>query len=205
MYLLTLQFDSDKTNGRFSGDSNSTSGPLSTSMNWLRLIPDAAHPEPDFPVPSGFNVETANWQNLGKAGTLFLPGPDPQVIGVYVRQDPDANAGPALDGVATVQLVVCFGRPTKAHQEQASPFTENAAPLPGGLVQTNFVIGPIRRNSPPTGTALSWFFPLHKIAIRPTNPNLTHRFEFSLGLTVRDVTNARNRYYGEDPEMDIGP
>ena len=205
MYVLTLQFDFTKTNGRLSGDSSSTSGPLSKSMNWLKLIPDAAHPEPDIPVPGTFNVETANWQDLGEAGTLFIPGPDPQVIGIYVRQDLDPNAGPALGASATVQLTAGFGRPTRAHQTHASPFTEDAAPLPGGVVQTTFVMGPITRNSPPAGSPLAWFFPLHKIAIRPNNPNLTHRYEFSIGLTVRDVSTGRTRYFGEDPEMDIGP
>lgn len=205
MYLLTLQFDFTRTNGRVSGDSTSTSGPLTTSMNWIKLIPDAAHPEPDFPFPAGFDVETAHWQDLGEAGTLLIPSPDPQVIGIYVRQDQDPGTGPALDSSATVQLVVSFGRPSVAHQNHASPFTANAAPLPLGVVQTTFVLGPATRNSSVSGTPAAWFFPLHKIAIRPSNPNLTHRYEFSVGMIVTDVTNGKSRSYGEDPEMDIGP
>ena len=46
MFMLTLQFDFTRLNGRFSGDATVAPGPLTTSMNWLRLIPDAAHPEP---------------------------------------------------------------------------------------------------------------------------------------------------------------
>jgi len=210
MYILTLQFDFTRQTGRFSGDAEPPppppDRPLSTSMNWLRLdttVPGVV--EPDFVIPFTFNIETAPWIDLEEAGTLVIPKPDPQVIGIYVRQDRDAGTGPALDTAATASLAVCFGRPSRARQTQASPITDTGTAA--GTVKTTFMFPHTPRNSPPTaapGTGAGWFFPLGKIAKRPNNKILLHRYEFAIGLEVHDVTNNIKRYYGEDPEMDIG-
>ena len=117
--------------------------------------------------------------------------PDSGNICVYVAPDQDATAPPA--GIK-VQLVVVFGRPVRANQPQASPFTKA-----GIGVITNFVKGPITKN-----TTNGWFFVLDKIATKPTNDNLAHRYEFAVGVIVTDSANNVLRHFGEDPEMDIG-
>lgn len=186
MYTLNALFDLSKKDGRLSGDR--PGGILNKSLNWLRLT----DPEPADPNPPAFDPEGASWSDLGEAGTLLLPGtPDPGRICIRVVPDPN---GPPVPAGATLQLVVCFGRPTRAHQPQASPFTDGTG---APSVLTTFVFGPVTRN-----TSAGWFFPLGKIATKPGNPNLTHRYEFSIGIVV--TSGGVTRHYGEDPEMDVG-
>ncbi|MBM3768022.1 MAG: hypothetical protein FJW32_21760 [Acidobacteria bacterium] len=200
---MTLQIDPDVSTGRFSGDSSEFTGPLHTSMNWLRLRLPPGGSEPDFPLLPGFNVESQNWRDLKEAGTLFLPKPDPQVLGVYVREDIDSHpASSALSASATVQLAICFGRPTRAKQSQSSPILESTPT--GPIVKSTIILGPA---TPMLGTPATegkrWFFPLGKIGTRPDpDSNITHRYEFAIGVILRD--GSKTRYYGEDPEMDIG-
>lgn len=201
MYTLNLLFDFTRTNGRFSGDATTTSGALSTSMNWLRL----KTPEPSNPNPPTFNPEApAIWTDLKEAtGTLLLQmTPDPGNICIRIAPDPDVTAPPAD---LKIQLVVCFGRPVKARQPQASPFTV------GGEVRTTFLFGPIARNSPNGAGAagnVAWFFNLGKMQPQtlPGDRNRTHRFEFALGVIATSGPAGAEtiRHFGEDPEMDIG-
>jgi len=60
-------------------------------------------------------------------------------------------------------------------------------------------------------TLNGWFFELGQISIRPKDDPppakkmakfLAHRYEFALGVVVTNGT--EKRYFGEDPEMDIG-
>jgi hypothetical protein len=186
MYMLNLLVDFTIVNGRFSGDA-SIPGPLNTSVNWLKL--NTAEPaNPDLPA---FNPETADWMDIGQAGTLLIPGrvpPAPENICIRVAQDPD---GFVLPAAATVQIVASFGKAVRARQERASPFIE------GGGARTTFVFGPSVRNT--TG---GWYMRLGQIGIRPPTQNLTHRYEFSVGVIVN--SGGVRRDFGEDPEMDIG-
>ena len=168
MYLLNLLINADVVNGRFSGDANPPTS-LNTSMNWLKL--NTA--EPADPNPGAFNPETADWSNVGQAGTLLIPSRQPpgaENICIRVARDPD---GPALPDTATVQIVVSFGKAVRARQERASPFVQ------AGSARTTFVFGPQTRN-----TAAGWYFRLGEIGPRPQTQNLTHRYEFSVGVIL---------------------
>ena len=114
--------------------------------------------------PRRLMSETANWEDLGEAGTLLIPRPDPQVIGIYVRQDRDKTAvDDLLDDDATVQLAVNFGRPTRADQPQASPFTPIVNPPEP--VKTTFILSEPQKNSPKIRGLIErrWFFDLGKL------------------------------------------
>ncbi len=191
MYLLNLLFDFNQGNGRFTGDRGKD--PLVQSMNWLKLN----GPEPPDPVPNDFPDALpagSSWEDLGEARTLLLPStPAPgHNIGIRVAPFPVA----ALPAGSEVQLVVSFGRPAKQNLPTAiaSPFTDN------GAVRTTFVLGP--RGRPPA----AWYLNLGKIdpGARPNKRDISERFEFSVGVIVRDVVGGVTRYYGEDPEMDVG-
>ncbi len=198
MYTLNLLFDFNDTEGRFSGDRGNN--PLLKSRNWLQL--NVA--EPANPNPPAFNPEVpANWTNLGEADTLLLnSAPDPGNICVRVVDDPTANPVAGFDpSTATLQLIVAFGVPARARQNFASPFTTDGTT--GGPTKSTFVFGPITRNSGPAGSPVAWFFPLAKIVKRPANPNLTHRYEFALGVVVT-TPGGITRTFGDDPEMDVG-
>lgn len=189
MYMLNVLFNFNDDNGRFTGDRGS--GPLLKSMNWLRLN----GPEPADPVPPGFPDALpagSIWEDLGEARTLLLPSvPDPGHICIRVAPFPAA----VLPAGAMLQLVVTFGRPVKHNLPTAiaSPFKD------GATVQTTFVLGPISKN-----TSAGWFLVCGTIdpATRPTKPNLTDRYEFSMGVIV--TGGGVTRYYGEDPEVDVG-
>lgn len=195
MYMLNLLFEWAETNGRFRGDR--PGGVLNRSMNWLQL--DPLTPEPVGAALAAFDPETAGWNDLGQAQTLLIPSrgrpPSPENLCIRVRSDPNDAGFPIGAGGATLQLAVCFGRAVKARQAQASPLTDNNAA--GGPVMTTFISG-----VGTTNTAVAWFFPLGQIMARPGNPNLTDRYEFSVGAIV--TRGGVTHYYGEDPEVDIG-
>jgi hypothetical protein len=204
VYTLNLLFDLSRVNGRFSGDAQTSSGPLSTSMNWLRL----RIAEPADPNPPAFNPERNNiWDDLQEAASTLLLSlqSNPGNICIRLAPDPDVAAPP---NDIEVRLVVCFGRPTKARQPQASPFTRA-----NGVV-TTFFRDFTPMNSPRGLTAegaaqagnLAWFFPLGVIApqTRPNDRNKTHRYEFAVGVVARSASAGIERHYGEDPEMDLG-
>jgi hypothetical protein len=208
MYTLNLLFDFDETNGRFSGDATTASGTLNTSMNWLRL--KKIENEPPDPNPPAFDPErNAIWDNLTEAKATLLVSHKAQRRTLCVRVAPDPDK-PSPPGDLKLRLVVCFGRPTKARQPQSSPFTQ----AQDGAVLTTFVTDPIPMNSPnglnQDGTAkpgnVAWFFPLGKMNPKelPQDENKTHRYEFALGVIASSVSANKTRYYGEDPEIDIG-
>jgi hypothetical protein len=202
MFTLNLLFDINQDNGIFSGDATTHSGPLYTSMNWLRLKNDI-EPEPANPNPPAFNPERPGiWEDLLEADTLLVPSmplsnnKDPANIAIRVVPDPDP--GSVLTN-PELQLVVSFGRPAKAHQKFGSPFHDNNGATPATL--TTFVFGPKGMN-----TSAGWFFHLGTIRRRPTKANVTQRYEFSIGVIVTEgpAGARRTRHYGQDPEMDIG-
>jgi hypothetical protein len=186
MYTLNFLVNFDVVNGRFSGDAT-TPGALNTSMNWLKLAAEPADPN-----PPAFNPETADWVDIGQAGTLFIPkrpAPAPEDnICIRVAPDPD---GAVLTAAAQVQIVASFGRSVRARQERSTPFTES------GSAKTVFVFPSQIRN-----TSASWFMVLGPIAVRPIGQNQTHRYEFSVGVVV--TMGGVKRHFGEDPEMDVG-
>lgn len=208
MYTLNLLFDFDENNGRFSGDSTTAPGALNTSMNWLRL--KKSEKEPPDPNPPAFNPErNAIWDNLKEANATLLVSHKAQRRTLCFRAAPDPDK-PSPPSDLKLQLVVCFGRPTKARQPQASPFTQ----AQDGSVLTTFVTDPMPMNSPKglnaDGTAkpgnVAWFLPLGTMEpkLLPQDENKTHRYEFAVGFLASSVSAKKTRHYGEDPEIDIG-
>ena len=191
MYMLNLVFkiDPNAPYGQFSGDVSGAY--LEKSRDWLRLKVD----DPD--DISKFDPEdTKKWNPLGEAGTLLIPKRKDSSgkakvdwICIRVLRHPGSDPNAAIQ---KVQLVVSFGRPVRATQDYASPFTHDDSDT--GRAVTAFVLDG-------QGAGPAWFFPLKKIARWSTEENLTHRYEFSVGLIVK--TSAGEYHYGEDPEMDI--
>lgn len=190
MYMLNLVFDLRRSDGLFGGDDPTSGSPgvLRKSMNWLEL-----NGNPSTNPTAGFDPETASWNDLGQAGALLLSS-NPPPGWICVRAVPDQR-GPAPAATDTVELVLAFGRPIRFHQPHASPFTHDGRP--NGRIVTSFVSRPITAN-----TTRGWFFPIGEIARWSNHPNLTHRYEFCLGLIVN--YGGQEYHYGEDPEMDIG-
>jgi hypothetical protein len=191
--MLNLVFNLSKTDGLFSGDDPTPGGnpDLRKSMNWLELNGKPTT-DPTLPPAGTFDPETANWNDLGQAGTLLVGGtPDPGWICIRAVHD---RRGPAPAPADTAQLVISFGRPARFFQPQASPFTHDGTG--SGRVVTTFVSGP-----DPMNTSAAWFYHLGRIARRPANPKHSHRYEFSIGLIV--THGGQKLWYGEDPEMDI--
>jgi hypothetical protein len=192
MYMLNLVFKIDANNpdGLLVADEpTKPKPPLQAPLHWLEWKLD----EPaDPPNPEDPSLEADyNWNDLGQAATLLLPSnPNPGWICIRAVNDPDGSVPD------TLQLVVAFGRPARAFQPQASPFTDV-----NGHIVTTFVKEPV-----PTvrNTSRAWFYSLGQIANakRPGHPKLTHRYEFAVGLIV--TARGKTYYYGEDPEMDIG-
>jgi hypothetical protein len=114
-------------------------------------------------------------------------------------------------------LAVCFGRPAQARQKRSSPFFSNPGVVPANqIVQTTFV----QKFVTPAGVAAPsgvdilgnpfWFFPIGLIRHRPdaippagSRQHRTHRYEFSVGITVDNAGVIHN--YSHDPDMDVGP
>ena len=193
MYMLNLVFKIDPTQpfGRFSGDVSGAY--LDKSLDWLRLKTD------DPKDMNKFDPEDAKlWNPLGQAGTLLIPkrkdnqgNVKDDWICIRVLRHPASDPNAAIQ---KVRLVVAFGRPVRATQEHASPFTHDDSDT--GRAVTSFV-----RDGQGAGPA--WFFPLARIAKWSEEQNLTHRYEFAVGLIVTTTT-GDEYHYGEDPEMDIG-
>ena len=226
MFLMNYLFDFDDLSGTFSGDRRKPKPPLPpvplrselfTSVNWLKLMPNLANPEPapfpPFPAPPGiFNPEPANWDDHldMDSGTLLLPstappGPDENNVGIRIGLDPDSPATPALRlAPPLITLSVCFGRPAARRQGRASPFFEPAlAPAGNQIVQTTFVLGNQARTGTDAEGNPTWFFPLGLIRHRPTaKKHRTHRYEFSVGIVVDNA--GIKHHYSHDPDMDIG-
>jgi len=220
MFVLTARFDFSKDHGRFLEEPPGAL-PLKTSLNWLKLDIPSGGVEPMLPA-TAFDPEAPglSWTDLGDAGTLLIPAPIPahnpypagvpfdHILGIYVTQG--SGGVPLTDPLDTVELVACWGRPVKVRnrlQPYASPITDSGNPAtPGGKtdrVKTTFIHPPKSK-----GASVGWFFPLGQISIRPDDPGtkkfLSHRYEFSIGIIVKDVSTGQVRYYGQDPEVDIG-
>ena len=182
MFVLNMLFDFSREDGLFL-DRESYSDPLLNSKHWLKVA--SADPQVSFdlePPSEGF-------EDLGVAGTLLIRSANPQhAIGVRIAPDPIT----AIDPDATGELFVAFGRPVIARQPFASPF------VTAGQTRSVFHVPLTRR---PSGAG-GWLVKLGAIGRAPEHENLTHRYEFALGIEVtsRGVT----RSFGEDPEFDIG-
>jgi len=215
MFMLNLLFAFDRNKGLFSEDRSSDPNILfRASKNWLKLVPDASHPEPPDPyppLPAGFNVETATWIDTGdvESGSLLIPkvaagALDDSSLGVRLVPDPDSAVAPILGPGATgaeLTLAICFGRPVQAGQERASPFVS------GGQVLTTFVFEKKKSNTVDSaGNPAGWFFPLARVKFRPTtgpgSKHQGHRYQFAVGIIVTSA--GTTRHFGQDPEMDVG-
>lgn len=161
---------------------------------------DPYRPNPaDAKLPLNFDPEVEVWKDLGEAGTLPIPNkmlprdpnkPDPDWICIRAVEHTQAQPFTA----DKLQFVVSFGRPVRARQKLASPFTHDGSKT--GRTFTTFASELQGKN-----TSRGWWLPLRRIAIRPIQENLTHRYEFSVGPIVK--SGAEEFHYGEDPEMDI--
>jgi len=221
MYLMNFLFDFKVTTGLFSGDRREPKPPLPprplrsnlfTSVNWLKLNPNAAVAEPN-PLNAGFNPEPGDWDDLldMDSGTLLVQSTPPPAIdegnvGVRIGLDPDSKTTPGLTAAPPVLTIsVCFGKPAPAGQRRASPFyvPPGAAP-PDQLVQTTFVqtfAAPVR---PDVLGNPTWFFPIGLVRFRPIGSiHRTHRYEFSVGIIVDNAGVVQ--HYSHDPDMDVGP
>ena len=208
MFLMNFLFDFGQTEGGFSGDrrTNPPNPPRDerfSSKNWLKLVPNAAVPEPGNPFPAAFNPELAVWQDQGDmdSGTILLPSsplPDESNVGIRIALDPNAPAIALGPAGAELTLAVCFGKPSQARQRRSSPF--EIAP---GVVQTTFVFVNQKSNRvDAVAVPMSWFFPLGLVKFRPAGPkHRTHRYEFSVGISVS--SGGQIRHFSHDPEMDI--
>ena len=80
----------------------------------------------------------------------------------------------------------------------AKPVTTASPFVTAGQTRSVFYTPP----APRPGGAGGWFLNFGVIGIAPEHENLTHRYEFALGIEVtsRGVT----RSFSEDPEFDIG-
>jgi hypothetical protein len=185
MFMLNMLFDFNNNIGAFS-DLETPGVPLLSSKHWLRIA------QPD---PNNFDPEAAAWQDLGRVGTLFIlhGGAPANRHAVAVRIAP-VPGGPAIVANASLDFAAAFGRPVIARQDFASPFVNGA----GAAVTLIQQVGVVR----PAGVP-AWFFRFGRIDRQPNDPNLTHRYEFALGIKV-DNQGGVIHSYGEDPEFDIG-
>jgi hypothetical protein len=186
MFLLNLLFDFNNPSGLFS-DLETAGVPLLNSKHWLTINQKVPGP--------GFDAEAAPWEDLGELGTLLIPhGGAPanrHAIGIRVAPIPAVPAVVAAG--ATLDISVAFGRPVVARQLFASPFED-----PPGVTKTLFQgTGLVR-----AAGAQGWFFPLTRIDKPPASPVFTNRFEFALGIAVTSA--GVTKYFGEDPEFDVG-
>jgi hypothetical protein len=206
VFMLNLLFEFTRPDGRFESSPLVPSPPpagtlnLNQSRHWLKLTTT--------PEPADVRPETdAQWDDLGPRGTLYIPkitgaGADPANIAIRIAP----FRGPVPQGMK-LQLVMSFGRPDVAARTQyASPFTDTGNAPPAGSVLTTFVNPPNYQPGliDPTEGRASWFFPLKRaVVLRPDKPNVTDRYEFSLGVIVMNQASV-TRHFGEDPEMDVG-
>ena len=226
MFLMNYLFDFNLLTGVFRGDRRQPPGQpppplrseLFTSVNWLKLVPTLAVPEPGpfspFPPPPGvFDPEPATWDDQldMDSGTLLLPStpapaPDENNVGVRIGLDPDSSATAGLAAAPPlITLSVCFGKPAQRRQGRASPFYAPAGVTPPNqqIVQTTFVFVNQARTGTDAEGNPTWFFPIGQVRHRPTaKRHRTHRYEFSVGIIVNNAGVAH--HYSHDPDMDIG-
>ena len=187
MFMYNLLFNFGNNDGTF--DDLQGAGPLQQSKHWLRL--------PNLDPGAVFNPEGVNPAQWGNPlrGTLLIPHGGnvnaTHAIGLRIAPTP-ASAG-ALAADATLDIAVAFGRPTVAAQNFASPFEDAANATLATFIQRGMV-----RAVGVTG----WFLRLSAIKKQPPDPNVTHRYEFAVGVIVN--SGGLVRTYGEDPEFDIG-
>jgi len=144
---------------------------------------------PNPPANSDPENPAGGWEDLGEVGTLLVKSGNPEhMIAVRIAPDPLTPIDPA----ATPELIVAFGRPVIARQPFASPF------VTAGQTISSFHRPLAARPSGVSG----WFIKLGAIGRTPGHDNLTHRYEFALGIEVtsQGVTHG----FGEDPQFDVG-
>ena len=190
MFMLNLLFDFTNLDGSFS-NLVTPGNPLQTSKRWLRIAP------PDLGVV--FDPEALppglNWDDFGPGGTLLIPSPGPPATRhvIVVRVAPVPAVG--VPAAATLDFSAAFGRPAVARQQFSSPF-EIAAGVARTLFLESMAVRPAGR--------VGWFFRLGRIEkqVIPPDPNVTHRYEFAVGVNV--TSGGQIRSFGEDPEFDVG-
>lgn len=207
-----MLFDHAQTKGLFS-DLVTAGSPLASSKRWLRGNIGAANP-PDPPVNPH---NAAIWIDLERFNVLI---PKNAASGnghrIRIRIAPVAGTLPPPPAGSTyvIDYAVAFGRPPVGGGQFASPFrdTNNSA-----LIKTTFIDTNAAPDVDASGNVIGWIIDLGKIAddAHPSGPggagrpDLGNRYEFALGVVLKTKisgtsTTAIVRYYGEDPEEDVG-
>lgn len=202
MYLMTYLFDFPKDHGKFAGDSGYP-GKIKGSKNWHKLDITGTVSEPVPPLLSTFDTEGAKWKGHGDmdTGSIVIPNkPAKASVGIRFAINQSVLSGPFPAG-ATLECVICFGKPTQAAQAKSSPFLNRDQ-----SAKTTFHFPETLPNKvDPNGDPV-WFFPLGFIELFADSANgedRCNRHEFAVGIIVRSPAGIE-RHYSHDPEMDIG-
>jgi len=185
---------------------------LANSKCWMRAGAAGNPPEP-LPGPPFDRHNPANWVNLEKSNALIpkLPAPaqgQPTGHEISIRIAP-SPAHPLPAGPWELDYAVAYGRPPVGGGPYASPFDETLT-----KVRTTFIKEKLQPDIDANGNVRGWIIILGQVAQRasprgvpagvPFAGDLTHRYEFALGVIVRNRTTGEVWHFGEDPEDDVG-
>jgi hypothetical protein len=216
VYMLNMLFDVGRPvpDGLFSEPPPSTTNPLLNSKRWLK---GSGANQPDQAIVNNPH-DPANWSDLERFNVL-IPKANGAANGhrIRIRIAPVAGTLPSPPPGSTyvIDYVVAFGRPPVGGGQFASPFRE---PNPSAaLVKTTFMDTNVAPDVDTSGNVIGWIIDLGRIAdnAHPTGsggaarPDLANRYEFALGVVLKTKvtgtsTTAIVRFYGEDPEEDVG-
>jgi len=191
MFMLNMLFDLDDTNGIFADPPYSTD-PLQRSYAWLKYDATDPYGTSDFNSQVFDPERSGSQRSFSSRGTLFIPSRSDRHR-MLLRIAPAPNV--EIPANATAEIVVAFGRAVRAQQAFASPFKDRQS----GQTKTSFCQTGQRADG-----LTGWILDMGVIANIPGNEdgNLAHRYEFSLGAKIAAA--GQVRWYGEDPEFDIG-
>jgi hypothetical protein len=191
MFMLNMLFDLNDKNGLFTDTPKSTDL-LQRSYAWLKYDATDPYGTTDFDRQVFDPERSASQRYFSSKGTLFIPSRSDKHR-MLLRIAPAPNVQIPAD--ATAEIVVAFGRAVRAQQKFASPFTDRQS----DQTKTSFCQTGQRAEG-----LTGWILDMGPIATVPDDEdsNLAHRYEFSIGAKITAGTQVR--WYGEDPEFDIG-
>jgi len=194
--MLNMLFDSTKAtpDGLFENPVDPPdANPLLNSKRWLRSKAPGNPVDPPTPFPGTFDPhDQTNWVNLERFNVLVpKTGTGHRIL---IRIAP-------VGVIANLEIsyAVAFGRPPVGGGQNASPFV-----LATGAVRTLFIGTGLAPSVTAGGSG--WIIDLGKIK-NPPGPavaDLTNRYEFALGVIVKNTLTGVEVQFGEDPEEDVG-
>jgi hypothetical protein len=209
--MLNMLFDFGNTNGRFvdypTPPNLPNNNPLLNSKTWLRISANNNPPTPLGGYPGTFDPHNqGNWVNLGRFN-VHIPKSAGNGHQILIRIAPAPV--PAQNTNWLIDYAVAFGRPSVGGGQNASPFETNTGDVKTTYIEKNVV------PTSPGGIIVGWIINLGQIANSgsPTGVppggaafggDLTNRYEFALGIVVKDNASNTERHFGEDPEEDVG-